>query len=76
MSEDRQVVIINAELQHSALFAGLLSIHSSTRYRLSEPIEIDLYADAESDLVARVRLSAEFTGDRHGYIPDTILQIV
>jgi hypothetical protein len=74
MSEDRQVVIINAELQHSALFAGLLSIHSSTRFRLSEPVEIDLYA--ESDFVARVRLGTEFTGDRHGYVPDIILQIL
>jgi hypothetical protein len=73
MSANREVLLLNAERRRASIFTGLLCIRNSTRYRLTEPLDVDLYAQAE--FVATVRLGVELSGDRNGYTPNTTLPI-
>lgn len=75
ISQQQDVILLNAIIHHRSISVGLLGIHGSIRAKLAtENIDIDLYD--RSIFIARVRLPTLMAGDRNGYIAKTILQIL
>ncbi len=73
-SEDRLVILIDAELGGACVLAGLLCLHGTYRYKIDDNTSVDLFDGA--NFIAKVQLTSDFAGDKNGYLPNVTLKIV